>query len=93
MKTYEELVDEVYNDASFRSEFMSYVKLQTTLKTEEQELNKQVGFQPDDTPLMQKCKRSISVLYSSLFRGLSANYKLDAERARRIILDVTDRYK
>ncbi|NEU69744.1 hypothetical protein [Spirosoma agri] len=34
MKTHEELVDEVYRNASFRSEFICYVKLSNALKTE-----------------------------------------------------------
>ncbi|MFD2934448.1 hypothetical protein [Spirosoma flavum] len=36
MKTHEQLVEEVYNNTSFRAEFMSYVKLWKTLKTEQQ---------------------------------------------------------
>ena len=36
MKTHEELVEEVYNNLSFRSEFISYAKLWSSLKTEQQ---------------------------------------------------------
>ena len=34
MKTHEELVDEVYHNFSFRSEFVCYVKLSSALKAE-----------------------------------------------------------
>ena len=34
MKTHEQIVEEVYKNTSFRGEFMSYVRLQNTLKTE-----------------------------------------------------------
>lgn len=34
MKTHKQLVDEVYRNTSFRGEFMSYAKLQDTLKKE-----------------------------------------------------------
>ena len=36
MKTHEELVEEVYSNVSFQSEFRSYAKLWFTLKTEQQ---------------------------------------------------------
>ena len=36
MRTHQELIEEVYNDTSFRNEFVSYAKLQFTLQTEQQ---------------------------------------------------------
>ena len=36
MRTHQELIEEVYNNTSFRSEFMSYAKLRLTLKIEQQ---------------------------------------------------------
>ena len=36
MKTHEELVEDVYNNVSFRSEFISYARLWSSLRTEQQ---------------------------------------------------------
>lgn len=35
MRTHQELIEEVYNKTSFRSEFMSYAKLRSTLQAEQ----------------------------------------------------------
>lgn len=32
MKTHEEMVDEIYNDTSYRSEFKSYIRLTKTIR-------------------------------------------------------------
>ena len=93
MEAYNKLVDQVYSDTSFRSEFTSYVKLQSKLKDEEQKHPLQTGSDNDNTSIVHKCKRDISFLYTSLFKGLSANYKLDTEKTRLVILDVSDKYK
>jgi len=108
MKTHEELVDEVYNNVSFRSEFVSYVKLWSTLKREEQKIPPKSRSNADafiayrdlpshykpepDSPLVAKYKRGITVLFSSLFRALSTVYSLSAEETRRLIADVAARY-
>lgn len=108
MKTHEELVDEIYNNVSFRSEFVSYAKLWSTLKKEEQkdpappniDLAAFVSYHDmtpsyksePDSPLIAKCKRGIAVLFSSLFRAISTVYQLSAEETRRLIFDVADRY-
>ena len=36
MRTHQELIEEVYNNTSFRNEFISYAKLRSTLQTEQQ---------------------------------------------------------
>jgi len=45
-----------------------------------------------DSPLVRKCKRGLSFLYSSLFRALSVEYKLEPDEIRRLIFAVVARY-
>ena len=46
-----------------------------------------------DPPHIAKCKRGMTLLYSSLFKGLSVRYGLASEEVRNLLIDVLNKYK
>lgn len=102
---HQELVDEVYTAPNFRSEFVSVAKLLHDHKGLSQarspkpvpEHQNQFDFLTYDeimTEFVQgsKYSRAIALLRNSLEKALSIRYRLNADQARRLTLDVINRH-
>ena len=105
LKRHRELVDEVYATLSFRSEFVSLAKLlyehmgfpQARSPKPAPEHQNQFNFLTYDemiTAFVQGSKymRAIVLLRNSLEKALSIRYRLNADEARRLTLDVINRH-
>ncbi len=118
MKPFDELVEEVYSNVSFRGEFTALARLRATLDRNTQLVSAHDGEPTDSTApgfmdyyeireavvrattlkmltelqTVKTCKRGISLLFSSIYRGLLAQYHLDAEETRRLVMAVAARY-
>lgn len=118
MKPFDELVEEVYSNVSFRGEFAALARLRATLDLSAQQVSAHADASGDgatpgfmgyyeireatvrettlkmmtEAPAVKACKRGISLLFSSIYRGLLAQYHLDAEETRRLVMAVAARY-
>lgn len=73
MKTHEEMIEEVYNDTSYRSEFKSYVTLTKAIKSD-------IAARVLTTPPWSK-EKLVRVTYEQLVMGF---YDMPVEFAKRL---------
>ncbi|SOD81533.1 DUF5958 family protein [Spirosoma fluviale] len=105
LKTHQNLVETIYSDPSYRSEFLSLAKLWNDrfnfrdpnyLKPTPEHANQYMNYDDLVTAYINtfsiKNMRSIGILRNSLEKALSRQYKVDAQQVERLISEITERY-